>query len=153
MDKVFDVNIYIETTIKSANVGSGKYGYVVEFITKDEVPVTRSSIEEELNITANQLNLVACIRALEILKKPCQITIFTNSKYVENGINTWMHNWYQNDWINAKGDHIKNMDLWKPLHNAARQHFIKVENVKAHNYSVWLRDEMRKKENVKSDTD
>jgi ribonuclease HI len=57
-----------------------------------------------------------------------------------------MHQWYQTDWINAKGEHVKNKDLWKPLHALAKNHLIRVESVRAHNYSVWLRDEIRKRE-------
>ncbi|RDY30315.1 RNase H family protein [Lachnotalea glycerini] len=144
---MFDVNIYIETTIKSANVGAGYYGYVVEYmLQKKQEPITRVEIEKEVNITANQLYLMACYRALEILEKPCDIIIYTDSAYLQNGINTWMHQWYQADWIGAKGEHIKNLDLWKPLHEIASKHLIKVENVKAHNYSAWLLDEIRKKE-------
>jgi ribonuclease HI len=144
---MFHVNIYLETTVKSANVGTGYYGYVVEYILqKKNEPATRVGIEREINITANQLYLMACYRALEILEKPCDITIYTDSTYIQNGINTWMHQWYQTDWINAKGEHVKNKDLWKPLHALAKNHLIRVESVRAHNYSVWLRDEIRKRE-------
>lgn len=144
---MFDVNIYIETSLKSANVSDGYYGYVVEYILqKKKEPVTRNEIGKEVNITANQLYLMACYRALERLEKSCDITLYTDSPYIQNGINTWMHQWYQADWINAKGEQVKNMDLWKPLHELSKRHFIHVENVKAHNYSVWLQDEIKKKE-------
>lgn len=144
---MFDVNIYIETTLKGANKGAGYYGYVVEyFLQKNQEPVTRSEIELEENVTAYQLQLLACYRALEILKKPCQVTIYIDSAYVESGIKDWMHKWYQEDWIGSKGNLVKNKDIWKPLHALSKLHFISVENVKAHNYSVWLKDEIRKKE-------
>ena len=150
MANLFDVNIYIETTIKSANVGTGYYGYVLEYmLQKNNEPVTRTEVEKEINITANQLYLMACYRALERLEKSCDITIYTDSTYIQNGITTWMHQWYQTDWINGKGEHVKNKDLWKPLHTLSRSHLIRVELVKAHNYSVWLRDEIRKKEAAK----
>ncbi|RDY30168.1 RNase H family protein [Lachnotalea glycerini] len=143
---MFDVNIYIETTIRSANAGTGYYGYVVEyFLQKNQEPVTRQEIESEEKVTANLLKLLACYRALEILKKPCQVTIYVDSNYVESGIKTWMHNWYQTDWVNSKGNLVKNKDIWKPLHALSKLHFISVENVKAHNYSAWLQDEIKKR--------
>lgn len=144
---MFDVNIYIETTIKGLNKENGYYGYVLEYmLQKKNEPFTRIEIEQETNITANQLYLMACYRALERLDKPCSITLYTDSSYIQNGINTWMYQWYQTDWISAKGEHIKNVDIWKPLHALTKKHFIRVELVKAHNYSVWLRDELKKKE-------
>lgn len=150
---MFDVNIYIETTIKSANKANGYYGYVLEYmLQKKNEPFTRTEIEQETNITANQLYLMACYRALERLDKPCQITIYTDSKYLQNGINTWMHQWYQVDWIGKKGNLVKNLDIWKPLHTLAKQHFIKVEHVKAHNYSAWLRDEIKRREDSEHET-
>ena len=149
---MFDVNIYIETTVKGANKTNGYYGYVLEyFLQKSNEPFTRTEIEQETNITANQLYLMAVYRALVRLDKPCQITIYTDSKYLQNGINTWMHQWYQTDWITAKGDLVKNLDIWKPLHVLTKIHFIKVERVEAHNYSVWLQGEIRKKEGEESE--
>lgn len=146
MVNLFDVSIYIETTIKGANKTDGYYGYVLEYmLQKKKEPYTRTEIEEEKNITANQLYLMACYRALERLDKPCDIKIYTDSTYLHSGINTWMHQWYQTDWISSKGEHIKNKDLWKPLHTLARNHLVRVELVKAHNYSVWLREEIKKK--------
>lgn len=149
---MFDVNIYIETTVKGANKTNGYYGYVLEyFLQKSNEPFTRTEIEEEKNITANQLYLMACYRALERLDKSCDITIYTDSIYLQNGINTWMYQWYQTDWVNGKGEQVKNLDIWKPLHALTKKHLIKVEYVKAHNYSVWLQDEIKRRENTESE--
>lgn len=142
---MFDVNIYIETTLKSANIGTGKYGFVVEYIThKNEIPITRTGMDEAEETTANQLLLIGCIRALELLTKSCQIKIYLDSTYIANGINKWIKDWHRNGWKTAKGDPVKNLDLWMPFYELSTNHLITVENVKTHSYSGWIQEEMKK---------
>lgn len=143
---MFDVNMYLETEAKGLKEGKGYYGYILEYLTKAGTPVTRQEIELEEKVTANRLLLIAAYNAMERLTKPCQIIIHTDSRYLKNGLETWVHQWYQVDWIASNGGHVKNKDLWKALHAASKNHLVKVEVTKNHEYSAWLKDEIKRRE-------
>jgi len=95
------------------------------------------SSEKELSggeplTTNNRMELMAAIRALESLKKPCHIALFTDSQYVQKGITEWLPGWLRKGWKNAKGEPVKNQDLWQRLQAAAGQHRIDWQWVKGH---------------------
>lgn len=82
--------------------------------------------------TNNRMELMAAIQALESLKKPCRIVLFTDSQYVQKGITEWLPGWLRKGWKNAKGEPVKNQDLWQRLQAAAGQHRIDWQWVKGH---------------------
>ena len=82
--------------------------------------------------TNNRMELMAAIQALESLKKPCRIALFTDSQYVQKGITEWLPGWLRKGWKNAKGEPVKNQDLWQRLQAAAGQHRIDWQWVKGH---------------------
>ncbi len=95
------------------------------------------SSEKELSggealTTNNRMELMAAIQALESLKKPCRIALFTDSQYVQKGITEWLPAWLRKGWKNAKGEPVKNQDLWQRLQAAAGQHRIDWQWVKGH---------------------
>ena len=95
------------------------------------------SSEKELSggeplTTNNRMELMAAIRALESLKKPCHIALFTDSQYVQKGITEWLPGWLRKGWKNAKGEPVKNQDLWQRLQAAAGQHRIDWQWVQGH---------------------
>ena len=95
------------------------------------------SSEKELSggeplTTNNRMEFMAAIRALESLKKPCRIALFTDSQYVQKGITEWLPGWLRKGWKNAKGEPVKNQDLWQRLQAAAGQHRIDWQWVKGH---------------------
>lgn len=96
--------------------------------------------------TNNQMELMATIKALEnfIIKK--KIIIFTDSKYVKDGITKWINNWKINKWKTASKKNVKNKDLWKKLDSLSSFHDIEWKWVKAHsnNYYNNLVDELAK---------
>ena len=96
--------------------------------------------------TNNQMELMATIKALEnfIIKK--KIIIFTDSKYVKDGITKWINNWKINNWKTASKKNVKNKDLWKKLDSLSNFHDIEWKWVKAHsnNYYNNLVDELAK---------
>ncbi|GEM_PF-371832 len=143
---MFSVNIYLETETKGIREGKGYYAYLLEYIKIDGDPVSRQEIEPEVKITPNRLILIAAYNALERLTKPCQITIHTDSSYLKSGLETWIHQWYQVDWIASNGGYVKNKDLWKALHEASRNHLVNVETTKVHEYSMYLKDEIKRRE-------
>ena len=72
--------------------------------------------------TNNRMELVAAIAALEELKRPCRVEIFTDSEYMRNGITQWIHGWQRNGWKTAKKEPVKNRDLWQRLLAAVDRH-------------------------------
>ncbi|MCX8144882.1 MAG: ribonuclease HI, partial [Azovibrio sp.] len=78
------------------------------------------------------MELTAVIRALEALKRPVSARIHTDSKYVQQGISTWIHAWKKNGWKTASKAPVKNADLWQRLDSLARQHELQWIWVKGH---------------------
>ena len=82
--------------------------------------------------TNNRMELTAAIRALEALKRPCRVTLSTDSRYVMDGLTKWIHGWQKNGWKTADRKPVKNEELWKRLDAALKQHKIEWKWVKGH---------------------
>ena len=82
--------------------------------------------------TNNRMELMAAIQALETLKKPCDVELHTDSKYVQDGITKWIHGWKARNWKTADKKAVKNEDLWKRLDAARARHDVKWHWVKGH---------------------
>ena len=85
-----------------------------------------------LETTNNQMELLAAIKALESLKEPCQIELFTDSNYVKKGITEWIINWKKNGFKNSKKKPVVNAELWMRLDTIASQHKVNWQWVKGH---------------------
>ena len=111
----------------SGNPGKGGWAAIILDDTN------QSSISGgEKNTTNNRMELMAPIMALKKIKKKSEITIFTDSKYVKDGITDWIKKWKQNNWKSANKKPVKNKDLWVKLDNACLKHKITWKWVKAH---------------------
>ncbi|HQT68747.1 MAG TPA: ribonuclease HI [Acetobacteraceae bacterium] len=84
------------------------------------------------NTTNNRMELTAAASALEALKKPCRVTLHTDSEYLRLGITRWHTGWVRKNWRNAKGDPVANMDLWQRILTAAKPHTIEWLWVRSH---------------------
>lgn len=82
--------------------------------------------------TNNRMELTAAIRALESLKRPCEVVLHTDSQYVRQGITEWMANWKKRGWMTAARKPVKNADLWRELDAAQARHQIDWRWVKGH---------------------
>ena len=82
--------------------------------------------------TNNRMELLAAIRALEALTRPCRVTLTTDSVYVRDGITKWIHGWRRNGWRTADKKPVKNADLWQELLDATARHQIDWNWVKGH---------------------
>jgi ribonuclease HI len=82
--------------------------------------------------TNNRMELQATIEGLRALKRPCHVIVYTDSKYVQDGISKWIHNWRKNNWKTADKKPIKNQDLWLELDLEAKKHEIEWRWVKGH---------------------
>ena len=86
----------------------------------------------EKNTTNNRMELMAPINALKNINSKDPIEIFTDSKYVKNGITEWINTWVLNNWKTSKKENVKNKDLWLELHKLNQSLNIKWNWVKAH---------------------
>jgi ribonuclease HI len=82
--------------------------------------------------TNNRMELMAAIKALEALKRPCRVELHTDSQYVRDGITRWIHNWQRNGWRTSDKKPVKNAELWQELIAAAERHRIEWRWVKGH---------------------
>ena len=82
--------------------------------------------------TNNRMELMAAIQALEALKKPCDVEVHTDSKYVQDGISQWIHGWKARGWKTADKKPVKNEDLWRRLDEARLRHKVQWKWVKGH---------------------
>jgi ribonuclease HI len=82
--------------------------------------------------TNNRMELVAVIAALEALKRPSQVRLYTDSQYVRRGITEWLAQWKARDWKTADRKPVKNQDLWQQLEQAAARHRIEWHWVRGH---------------------
>ncbi len=86
----------------------------------------------EPNTTNNRMELLAVIRALEALNKPCHVVLHTDSQYVQKGISEWIHGWKARGWKTAAKEPVKNTDLWQELDAVSQKHEIDWRWVKGH---------------------
>ncbi|MGH8313988.1 MAG: ribonuclease HI [Steroidobacterales bacterium] len=86
----------------------------------------------EAHTTNNRMELLAAIRALEALKQPCEVALYTDSQYVRNGITTWIVDWKRRDWRTADKKPVKNVDLWQQLDALVAGHRIDWHWVRGH---------------------
>jgi len=82
--------------------------------------------------TNNRMELMAVIGALEALKRPSQVRLYTDSQYVRRGITEWLAQWKARDWKTADRKPVKNQDLWQQLEQAAARHRIEWHWVRGH---------------------
>ncbi len=82
--------------------------------------------------TNNRMELTAAIQALETLKRPCQVDLYTDSQYVRQGITEWLPAWRARGWRTAAKQPVKNDDLWKRLDAARARHEVRWHWVKGH---------------------
>jgi ribonuclease HI len=87
----------------------------------------------EQKTTNNRMELTAAIQALQHLKRPMTVHLYSDSQYVVKGITTYINDWRQNDWHTAIKKKIKNLDLWRKLDELNAHHTVKWHWVRGHN--------------------
>ena len=113
------------------NPGAGGWG--VYLLYKNE---KKEFYGGKLNTTNNQMELTAAIEGLKVLKEPCKVKLYTDSKYVMDGINSWISNWKKNNWKTASKKDVKNKDLWIELDAETCKHEIEWIWVKGHSGNI-----------------
>jgi ribonuclease HI len=109
------------------NPGPGGWGVLIEY-----GELSKQLYGGDVSTTNNKMELTAAIMALKEIKEPCEIILYTDSKYVLQGIEEWIHNWKKRGWRGANKKPVKNIDLWKELDELRDKHNIKWNWVKGH---------------------
>ena len=109
------------------NPGPGGWGAFIQFDG-----VEKKIFGGHANTTNNQMELSAAIEGLAALKEPCHVDLFTDSKYVMDGITQWIQNWKKNNWRTAAKKNVKNKELWQQLDQLISQHQVQWHWVKGH---------------------
>jgi ribonuclease HI len=109
------------------NPGPGGWGVLIRMGSREK----ELSGGEKLT-TNNRMELMAAIEGLNALKRPCRVTLSTDSRYVMDGLTKWIHGWRKNGWKTADKKPVKNADLWQKLIDAAAPHRVEWVWVKGH---------------------
>ena len=120
------VRIFTDGACKG-NPGPGGWGAIIRFKDKEKEINGYNSLT-----TNNIMELTAVIESLKIINKSFNIEITTDSKYVKNGISTWIYNWKKNGWKTASKKPVKNKELWVELDSLIQKHHIDWKWVKGH---------------------
>ena len=112
----------------SGNPGAGGWGAILRCKNTE-----KELSGGEAQTTNNRMELTAVIEALKALKAPCDITLYTDSRYVMDGVTSWLANWKSNGWKTAnKKAPVKNVELWQKLDELTSKHEIRWVWVKGH---------------------
>lgn len=115
------------------NPGPGGYGSILRFVDRNGRVHEKELSQGFRCTTNNRMELLGVIKALEALKSPCDITLYSDSQYVVNAFNQhWVEGWLKRGWKNAKKEPVKNPDLWKRLLAAKKPHQMTFVWVKGH---------------------
>lgn len=121
-----EVTLYTDGACKG-NPGTGGWGALLQ-----SGKHSKELFGGEANTTNNRMELTAVIQGLAALKRPCIVNIYTDSQYVKNGMQQWIHNWKARGWKTAAKQPVKNIELWQALDSAVSKHQVHWHWVKGH---------------------
>lgn len=111
----------------SGNPGPGGWAALLRYGDHE-----RTLSGAEPRTTNNRMELLAAIRALEALKRPCRVRLVTDSEYLKKGITEWLPRWKARGWRTSERKPVKNADLWRRLDELATRHHVEWEWVRGH---------------------
>lgn len=120
------VYLYTDGSCKG-NPGPGGWGVLMRYGSHE-----KELFGGEAQTTNNRMELSAVIEGLVALTRPCRVVICTDSQYVKNGMEKWIHGWKRNGWKTADKKAVKNVDLWQALDALVAQHQIEWQWIKGH---------------------
>ncbi len=113
------------------NPGPGGWGYLLRIQTP-EGPKEKEGSGFEAGTTNNRMEMMAVIRGLESLSRPCKVLLVSDSQYVVKGLAEWLPGWKRKGWRKADGQPVMNAELWQRLDEVARTHDVRPKWVKGH---------------------
>lgn len=120
------VEIYTDGAC-SGNPGPGGWGAILRYGGHE-----KEMSGGEPDTTNNRMEMMAVIQALEALKKPSKVDLYTDSKYVMQGVNEWIDGWKAKGWKTAAKKPVKNQDLWQRIDSLIQKHDVTFHWVKGH---------------------
>ena len=127
------VKIYTDGAARGNPDGPGGYGTILSYTDGNGVEHLREFSQGYVKTTNNRMELMAAIVGLEALIKPCEVELYSDSKYVVDAFNqNWIGSWLRNDWKNSAKKPVKNKELWQRLLNAMDPHKVTQIWVKGH---------------------
>ena len=137
------VRIFTDGAARGNPDGPGGYGAILQYTDPKGVLHERELSEGYEKTTNNRMELMAAIKALEALKRPCDVELFSDSKYLTDAFNqNWIDNWLRRNWIKSDKKPVLNADLWERLLKAASPHKITW---------IWVRGHSGHPENERCD--
>ena len=109
------------------NPGAGGWGVLLRYGEHE-----KELFGGEAQTTNNRMELTAVLSGLKTLNRPCDVVICTDSQYVKNGMESWIHNWKKNGWKTAGRQPVKNADLWQQLDEQVARHRVRWQWIKGH---------------------
>lgn len=144
----FPVEIYIETSLKGHTQNGAAGKWLVVFTKRNGEPEKREGILWKEKATENSLTLELLRDALAILTKNCSIQVNTRCGHIFGAINShWVEKWERTGWVNAKGEPVKNVELWQQVYDLMGKHSLKVVSAPHDHQSVMqndIREEMNR---------
>lgn len=127
------VKIYTDGSARGNPDGPGGYGTVLHYRDQNGELHTREYSQGYKKTTNNRMEMMAAIVGLEALTKPCQVELYSDSKYLTDAFNQkWIDGWLKKNWKRGKNEPVKNVDLWKRLLAAKEPHDVTFIWVKGH---------------------
>jgi len=130
MNESIIINIWTDGAC-SGNPGPGGWGALIKYNNS-----TKEISGSEKNTTNNRMEMIAVIKALKYIDTKSQINLYTDSKYVKEGITNWIIGWKKNNWKNSQKKDVKNKDLWVELDSLSLKHNINWNWVKGHSGNI-----------------
>ena len=128
------VEIYTDGAARGNPEGPGGYGTVLHYVDAAGQVFEKELSQGYRKTTNNRMELMAAIAGIEALKKPCDIVLYSDSKYLVDAFNqNWVDTWQRENWRRGKKNEVKNQDLWKRLLAAIDTHNVEFVWVKGHN--------------------
>ena len=129
-----NVEIYTDGAARGNPDGPGGYGVVLHYTDTQGNLHEKELSQGYVRTTNNRMELMAAIAGLEALKTPCNVTLYSDSKYLVDAFNqNWIDGWIRKGWKRGKNEPVKNPDLWKRLLKAKEDHNVTFVWVKGHN--------------------
>jgi ribonuclease HI len=127
------VNIFTDGSARGNPDGPGGYGTVLQYTDESGKLYQKELSQGYVKTTNNRMQLMAAIAGLETLKKSCDVTLYSDSKYLVDAFNqNWIDSWIKKGWKRGKNEPVKNIDLWKRLLKAMEPHKVTFCWVKGH---------------------
>ena len=144
---MYQINMYLASSIRGVRRTTGCYGYILEYIDSRGEAHIVEEYAQEADVTPNQLVLMSFLAALNRVAKDSEITVYTDSLYLRGSYTRDLQTWKEHDWKTSKGEEVKNRIFWQQVSKKTVRHVVRFDPAHHHKYKNHMTAElMRKKE-------